>query len=82
MIKTGPQLKQVREALGWTPAEMARALRLAGGESQGVKRVQEMESGKRDISGPVTVAIEGFLRGFTPHEFKRDADGGGEQPEA
>lgn len=74
MIKTGPQFKQVREALGWTPAEMARALRLAGGEDQGIKRVLEMESGKRDISGPVTVAVEAFLRGFAPHEFKRDPD--------
>lgn len=74
MIRTGPHLKQAREALGWSPAEMARALRLAGGESQGVKRVLEMENGKRDISGPVTVAIEAFLRGFAPHEFARDED--------
>jgi transcriptional regulator with XRE-family HTH domain len=82
MIKTGPQFKQVREALGWSPAEMARALRLAGGESQGIKRVQEMESGKRDISGPVTVAVESFLKGFAPHDFKRDDEGGGEPKEA
>ena len=58
MLVTGPHLKQARQALGWTPAELARALRLAGGPSQGEKRVLEMESGRRDISGPVAVAVE------------------------
>ena len=65
-------MKQAREALGWSPAEMARALRLSGGPKQGEKRVKEMEVGVRQITGPVTVAIEAFLRGFTPHDFKRD----------
>lgn len=74
MLKTGPHLKQAREALGWNPAEMARALRLAGGPSQGEKRVLEMESGKRQISGPVAVAVESFLHGFAPVGFKRDEE--------
>ena len=74
MIKTGPHLKQAREALGWSPAELARALRLAGGEDQGSKRVLEMEAGRRDISGPVTVAVESFLRGFAPNGFERDPE--------
>jgi len=74
MIKTGPHLKQAREALGWSPTELARALRLAGGDKQGEKRVLEMESGRRDISGPVTVAVESFLRGFLPLGFKTDAE--------
>lgn len=72
MIKTGPHLKQARDALGWTPVELARALRLAGGEAQGSKRVLEMESGRRDISGPVAVAVESFLHGFSPLGFRRD----------
>jgi hypothetical protein len=72
MIKTGPHLKQAREALGWSPAELARALRLAGGESQGEKRVLEMESGRRTLSGPVAVAVESFLHGFKPLGFKND----------
>lgn len=72
MIENGPHLKQAREALGWTPVELARALRLAGGDKQGEKRVLEMESGRRDISGPVQVAVESFLHGFLPHDFKRD----------
>ena len=74
MITTGPHLKQARVALGWTPAELARALRLSGGEAQGSKRVLEMESGRRDISGPVAVAVESFLHGFSPLGFKRDAE--------
>ncbi len=72
MIKTGPHLKQAREALGWSPSELARALRLAGGESQGEKRVLEMESGRRQLSGPVCVAVESFLHGFKPLGFKND----------
>ncbi|HEV2532004.1 helix-turn-helix transcriptional regulator [Phenylobacterium sp.] len=70
VIKTGPHLKQAREALGWTPLDLARALRLAGGDKQGEKRVLEMEAGKRDISGPVTVAVESFLHGYLPVGFK------------
>lgn len=69
MIKNGPQLRQARQALGWTELELAKALRLAGDDKQGAKRVLEMENGKRDISGPVTVAIESFLHGFLPHDF-------------
>jgi hypothetical protein len=77
VIKTGPHLKQAREALGWTPLDLARALRLAGGDKQGEKRVLEMEAGRRDISGPVTVAMESFLRGFLPNGFKPEGDGAG-----
>lgn len=74
MIRHGPHLKQAREALGWSPSELARALRLAGGDNQGVKRVLEMESGRRDISGPVTVAVESFLHGYAPVGFQRDEE--------
>ncbi len=72
MIKTGPHLKQARDALGWSPSELARALRLAGGEAQGEKRVLEMESGRWLLSGPVAVAVESFLHGFKPLGFKTD----------
>jgi rhamnose utilization protein RhaD (predicted bifunctional aldolase and dehydrogenase) len=74
MITKGIHLKQAREAMGFSHTELARALRLAGGEKQGEKRVREMEADKRDISGPVTVAVEALLRGFLPHDFKRDAE--------
>ena len=69
MIVTGPHMRQAREALGWSPSDMARALRLAGDRSQGEKRVREMEAGKRMISGPVAVAVESFLHGFLPVGF-------------
>ena len=80
MITTGAHLRQVREAMGFSHAELARALRLAGGDKQGEKRVREMETGKRDISGPVTVAVEALLRGFLPHDFKRDDEIAAEAP--
>jgi len=72
MIVTGPHLKQAREALGWSHGDMARALRLAGDASQGDKRVREMESGRRQISGPVAVAVESFLHGYKPVGFQED----------
>ena len=72
MIVTGPHLKQAREALGWSYSDLARALRLAGDRSQGEKRVKEMESGKRQISGPVAVAVESFLHGFKPVGFQEE----------
>jgi len=74
VIKTGPHLKQAREALGWTPVQLARALRLAGGDKQGEKRVLEMESGRRAISAPVTVAVESFLHGYLPVGFTPDGE--------
>jgi hypothetical protein len=74
VIKSGPHLKQAREALGWSPVQLARALRLAGGDKQGEKRVLEMESGRRDISGPVTVAVESFLHGYLPVGFTPDGE--------
>lgn len=80
MIKTGPHLRQAREALGWTATDLARALRLAGGDKQGEKRVLEMESGRREISGPVTVAVESFLHGFLPVGFTPQGDGAGGEP--
>jgi hypothetical protein len=73
MIVTGPHLRQAREALGWSPSDMARALRLAGDRSQGEKRVREMEAGKRMISGPVAVAVESFLHGFLPVGFSPES---------
>ncbi len=80
MLTTGAHLKQAREALGWSYYDMARALRLAGDQSQGEKRVREMESGKRDISGPVSVAVESFLHGFKPVGFEPEGAAGGATP--
>ena len=67
MIENGEHLRQAREAMGWSPADLARALRFA--ENHGASRILEMEAGKRQISGPVTVAVEALLRGFVPDGF-------------
>jgi transcriptional regulator with XRE-family HTH domain len=65
-ISNGAAMKAARLALGWSLRDMARALRLAQVETKGPDRVRDMESGARDISGPVTVAVEAFLTGFRP----------------
>ena len=70
MIQTGAHLKQAREAMGWSPADLARALRFSAADRHGESRVLEMEADKRPISGPVTVAVEAFLRGFLPVGFE------------
>lgn len=66
MTTTPTTLKAARNALGWSLADMARALRLASAETKGGDRVREMESGARPISGPVSVAVEAFLTGWRP----------------
>lgn len=71
MIETGEHLRQVREAMGWSAADLARALRF--GENHGASRILEMETGKRPISGPVAVAVEALMRGFLPYGFKPPA---------
>ncbi|MGA0605148.1 helix-turn-helix domain-containing protein [Phenylobacterium sp. VNQ135] len=68
MITTGDHLRQAREAMGWSPADLARALRFQ--ENHGASRILEMESGKRQLTGPVTVAVEALLRGFLPDGFE------------
>lgn len=70
MIRTGQHLKQAREALGWSPADLARALRFTAADKHGESRILEMEADRRQISGPVTVAVEAFLRGFLPVGFE------------
>lgn len=70
MIENGQHLRQAREALGWSPATLAQALRLTSFEKHGGSRILEMEAGQRRISGPVTVAVESFLRGFLPMGFE------------
>jgi hypothetical protein len=67
MIETGEHLRQAREAMGWSPADLARALRF--NENHGASRILEMEAGKRPLSGPLTVAVEALLRGFLPDGF-------------
>jgi len=69
-ISNGAAMKAARLALGWSLRDMARALRLAQIETKGPDRVRDMESGARDISGPVSVAVEAFLTGFRPSGWR------------
>lgn len=56
---TAGEFKDARLELGLSVTEMAEALRLD--MPNGRTSVREMESGKRDISGPVSVAVELML---------------------
>jgi hypothetical protein len=67
MAGPADELKIARTILGWDHAQLARALRLAGTPDKQAARVREMEAGKRDISGPVQVAIEALLSGWRPN---------------
>jgi len=49
---------------------MARALRLAGTPEKAAARVREMEAGRREISGPVQVAVEALLSGWRPNGWQ------------
>jgi transcriptional regulator with XRE-family HTH domain len=61
-IDTGAKLKAARKALDFSLTDMAEALRLAGSLDNARTFVREMEDGKRAISGPIQVAVEGMLR--------------------
>jgi hypothetical protein len=55
-----------RQNLGGDPLRTARALRLAGTPEKLAVRVLDMETDKRDLSGPVPVAMVGCLGGWRP----------------
>lgn len=57
---TGNALRETREQLGLSITEMAQRLRLA--LPNGRTMLREMESGKRDVSGPISVAVELMLK--------------------
>ena len=66
----GAELKAARKELGWSLADMADALRLS--EASGRDSIRKMESGKINISGPISVAVEAFLAGYIPEEYYDD----------
>lgn len=57
---TPESIREARRALGLTYSGMADALRLE--PANGAGRVREWEEGKRQITGPASVAIELMLR--------------------
>ena len=66
----GTELKAARKELGWSLADMAGALRLS--ETSGRDSIRKMESGKINISGPISVAVEAFLAGYIPEDYYDD----------
>jgi hypothetical protein len=73
MAAPAAELKVARQILGWDALTMAKALRLAGTPEKLEARVRDMEAGKRDISGPVQVAMEAFLSGWRPSGWSEPA---------
>lgn len=67
MASSAAELKVARLILGWDALTMGEALRLTGAPETLAARIEDMEAGKRDISGPVQVAIEAFLSGWRPN---------------
>ena len=71
----GVELRNARRALGemWglnrplTMLEMAQALRLAG--SDPAATIRDYESGKKPISGPISVTVELMLDGGRSSQF-------------
>lgn len=59
MIRTGADLKAARRALGLSLNELAEELRLG---TSGSDFLRKIEHGVRDVTGPIAVAVEGFLR--------------------
>lgn len=67
-VLAGEQLKLARHALGWSLAELVDALMLEPGDAA-ERRIREMEAGKRDISGPIRVAMLAYLDGWKPERL-------------
>lgn len=74
MIQSGRELTDARERLGWSCYRLGLALGLLGDRIAIRKRVEEMEKDKREISGPIGVAVEAFLGGFRPSHYNPDLD--------
>ena len=71
MIRDGNGFNWARHELGWSMLQMARALRMDGPDEKLRTRIHEIEIGRRNLSGPMSVAVEAMLRGFTPSGFQK-----------
>jgi len=79
IIRTGQDLQQARKRLGWSLNEMAMALRFQGGDgprawNHAGARLKAIEEGRRELTGPVSVAVEAFLAGFVPAHIHQEQE--------
>jgi transcriptional regulator with XRE-family HTH domain len=66
--------KSIRKTLGLTEAQMGRVLRLK--PANAFKTIQEVESGERECTGPMALALEALAAGWRPKDFDKNVKGG------
>jgi hypothetical protein len=72
---TGEELREARATLGrmWglrLPLGANELGRLLGLKAEG-KQILDMESGKKPVSGPVALAMQAMLDGWTPPQYRK-----------
>ena len=67
---TPAKLKLARVTMGYSVTEMADALRLS--PDNGATSIRKMESGKINITGPISVAVDAMMKGYDPFDYEDD----------
>ena len=67
---TPEKLKLARNYMGFSVNEMADALRLS--PASGGTTIRKMESGKVNITGPISVAVDAMMKGYDPFDYEDD----------
>lgn len=62
----GLSLVEMADWLGLERAERERGIEGRRAGDAGAKRVAEMESGRREITGPIATCLDAFLAGYRP----------------
>ncbi len=73
---TGAEARAVRKALKLTEIELGHWLMLKSANAHNT--VRAWEKGKREVSGPVTVALAAFAAGFVPGHVGNEENHGRE----
>jgi DNA-binding XRE family transcriptional regulator len=67
---TPEKLKLARNYMGYSVNDMAAALRLS--PENGGTTIRKMESGKINITGPISVAVDAMMKGYDPFDYEDD----------
>ena len=67
---TPEKLKLARNYMGYSVNDMAAALRLS--PENGGTTIRKMESGKVNITGPISVAVDAMMKGYDPFDYEDD----------